>query len=144
MCVLFHIAVSANPHQLSLHYYNVVQHRPKVVNVEHDISSLISQHPKAEKHTNVKRKTLVPSSLEAFPRPSVKAGLDSNLLLCDLRVFLSFYLQNTPVKDQLPSRWDLSLVFLTRQANIKQCLPNRIQAGPKMVTGQLSLSHQVF
>lgn len=98
------------------------------------ISSVISQHPKAEKHTNVKRKKNFGSKqFRGFPKASVMAGLDSNLLL-----------QNTPVKDQLPSPWGLSLVFLTGQANIKQRLPNRIQAGPKIVTDQPSLSHQVF
>lgn len=54
------------------------------------IFSLIFQHAKAEKYTNAKGKTLVLNSPGTSPRPFVKADLDSNRLLCDPRVFLSF------------------------------------------------------
>lgn len=92
------------------------------------VSSLICQHPITEKHTSAKGKALVQNNSEASPRPFVNAGLGSNLLLYDPRVSLSFLLQVTPVKDQLPSRWDLSwernaiLVFLNTQATINLCL----------------------
>lgn len=72
------------------------------------VSSLICQHPIVEKHTSAKGNALVQNNSEASPRSFVNADLGSNLLLYDPRVSLSFLLQNTPVKDQLPSRWDLS------------------------------------